>query len=241
MPPMHSARDRVICWLIHLYTALGSVVALLTLHAWLNDNHRLAFVWMIVAVLIDATDGPLARRYRIRVVIPQIDGRKLDDISDYANYTLIPIVLLSLEDWLPQPKLLWAGVPLVASLFTFAHTGAKEKGFFRGFPSYWNIVVFYIAVLWQLSLGMWWHKFGRAVVLATILGLSILSVMPVKFVYPNRAPRFRAFFIWGGLVWLAMLSGLIWQYPHVSSWLVGISLVYPVAYVVLSFYLAAVR
>ena len=206
MLAMHSTRHRVICWFIHLYTALGSVVALLTLHAGLNDNYRLAFVWMIVAVLIDTTDGPLARRYDIRAVVPQIDGRKLDDISDYANYTLIPIVLLSLADWLPQPRLLWAGVPLVASLFTFAHTGAKEKGFFRGFPSYWNIVVFYIAVLL--------HRFGSGVVLATILGLSLLSVMPVKFVYPNRAPRFYAFFIWGGFIWLVTLLGLIWQYPQ---------------------------
>ena len=120
--------------LIHLYTALGSVVALLTLHAGLNENYRLAFVWMIVAVLIDSTDGPLARRYDIRAVVPQIDGRKLDDISDYANYTLVPIVLLSSRaDWLPEPRLLWAGVPLVASLFTFAHTGAKEEGSFAVF------------------------------------------------------------------------------------------------------------
>jgi phosphatidylcholine synthase len=230
---MHSTRDQIICWFIHLYTALGSVVALLTLHAGINENYRLAFAWMIVAVLIDATDGPLARRYDIRAVVPQIDGSKLDDISDYANYTLVPIVLLSRADWLPEPKLLWAGIPLVASLFTFAHTRAKEKGFFRGFPSYWNIVVFYVAVLL--------HRFGSGVVLATILGLSVLSVMPVKFVYPNRAPRFYAFFIWGGLVWLVMLCGLIWQYPYVSNWLVGISLVYPVAYVVLSFYLSAVK
>ncbi len=235
MPPTHSIQDRVICWLTHTYTALGSVVALLTLHAGFQDNYRLAFVWMIVAVLIDATDGPLARRYHIRAVLPQIDGRKLDDIADYANYTLVPIVLLSLGDWLPQPKLLWAGIPLVASLFSFAHTGAKEDatGFFRGFPSYWNIVVFYVAVLF--------HRFGSGFVLATVLGLSLLSVMPVKFVYPNKAPRFYRLFIWGGLVWLLTLCGLVWQYPHVSNWLVGVSLVYPVAYVVLSFYLAAVR
>ena len=103
---------RIICWMIHVYTASGVIVAMLTLDAGLKGNYPLAFLLMALAVLIDATDGPLARRFRIKEVVPQIDGRKLDDIADYANYTFVPLVLLAHSGWLPTPGWLWAGIAL---------------------------------------------------------------------------------------------------------------------------------
>ncbi len=146
---------------------------------------------MIVAVLIDATDGTFARKFRVKDVVPHIDGRKLDDIVDYLNYTFLPLLMVGSADWLPSPTWLWASVPLVASVFAFVHTGAKEEtnGFFLGFPSYWNVFAFYTAV--------WLSGFGQGIVLAIALVLSGLSVLPLRFVYPNRAPRWRALFVGG--------------------------------------------
>ena len=224
---------RILCWLVHLYTASGVVVAMMTLNAGLQGDYPRTFLLMVLAVLIDATDGPLARRFNVKENVPQIDGRKLDDIADYANYTFVPLVLLPHAGWLPEPGWLWAGIALVASLFTFAHCGAKENdaGFFRGFPSYWNIVFFYVAVVIR--------HVGGGVVLAVIMGLSVLSVLPVRFVYPNRAPRWKPAFVYGGYLWMVTLFGLIWQYPNCDGTLLGLSLVYPACYVVASWYLAA--
>ncbi len=64
-----------------------------------------------------------------------------------------------------------------------------------------------------------------------------MTILPVRFVYPNRPPRWKPLFLGGGAVWLACLLAMIWQYPHVSPTLRGISLIYPVVYVVLSVYL----
>lgn len=224
---------RFICWLIHVYTASGVIVAMMTLFAGLQGNYPLAFALMALAVVIDATDGPLARRFDVKSVVPQIDGRKLDDIADYLNYTFVPLVLLAHAKWLPEPGWVWSGIALVASLFTFAHCGAKEDdaGFFRGFPSYWNIVFFYVAVVIR--------HMGSVAVLAVIMGLSLLSVLPVRFVYPNRAPRWKAAFVYGGCLWLLALLALAWQYPECDNRLVGLSLVYPAFYVLASWYLAA--
>ena len=73
---------------VHLYTASGAVCALLTAQAiFENQNHR-AFGWMILAVLIDATDGTLARAVNVRERLPQLDGARLDDIVDYLNERL---------------------------------------------------------------------------------------------------------------------------------------------------------
>jgi phosphatidylcholine synthase len=232
--PVPTRRARLGAYAVHLYTATGLLLGLLTAAAIIDGRYRLAFGWLIVAVLIDATDGFLAHRFHVRETLPHVDGRKIDDIVDYLNYTFLPMLLIWRAGWFPEPGWLWASVPLVASVFAFTHIGAKEddEGFFRGFPSYWNIFAFYTAV--------WLHpSFGPYGVLGVALGLSVLSVLPVRFLYPNRAPRWRGLLLAGGGIWLLVILAMLTQYPdrQVPTWVVGISLIYPTAYAVLSIHL----
>ena len=224
-------RDRLAAYSVHLFTASGAAVGAWMVAAIMRSDYRAALLLMVVAVVIDAVDGTLARRFHVERVCPEIDGRTLDDIVDYLNYTFIPLLLVCHAGWLPEPVWGWAAVPLMCSLFGFAHQGAKEEqaGFFRGFPSYWNVVVLYIAV-WLHKAGPWW-------VLACVLALSLLTVLPVRFVYPNRPPRWILLFLGGSVLWLVTLLAMIWQYPNVSPSLLTVSLIYPLLYVVLSVYL----
>jgi len=229
----YSRRHKLLAYSVHAYTATGLLFGALIAADIMQGNYRRAFIWMIVTVLIDATDGTFARKVRVKEVVPHIDGRKLDDIVDYVNYTFLPLLMIAGANWLPAPGWLWVSVPLVASVFAFVNTGAKEEanGFFLGFPSYWNVFAFYTAV--------WFSEFGRGIVLAIALVLSGLSVLPLRFVYPNRAPRWRMLFIVGGLVWLAIIGVILWYYPQrqVPAALLWISAVYPVLYIVASLYL----
>jgi phosphatidylcholine synthase len=235
--PIYSRRQKLLAYAVHTYTAMGllcgALIAADILQQQKQQNYRWAFIWMIVAVLIDATDGTFARKFRVKDVVPHIDGRKLDDIVDYVNYTFLPLLMIGSAEWLPAPSWLWVSVPLVASVFAFVNTGAKEEsnGFFLGFPSYWNVFAFYTAV--------WFSGFGRGMVLAIALVLSGLSVLPLRFVYPNRAPRWRTLFVVGALVWLATIAVILWYYPQrpIPAALLWISAVYPVLYVVASLYL----
>jgi phosphatidylcholine synthase len=213
---------------VHLLTASGVLLGAGMIAGIANSNYRLAFLLMVVAVTIDAVDGTLARRFQVKRVWPQIDGRTLDDIVDYLNYTFVPLVLLCHAGWLPRPLWGWIAVPLMCSLFGFAHRGAKEEdaGFFRGFPSYWNVVVLYIA-LGVHRAGPWW-------VLAILLGLSLLTLLPVRFIYASRPPRWLPLFAGGGVIWAVLLLIMIWNYPRVSAPLLIASLIYPVLYVLLS-------
>ncbi|MFO0944760.1 MAG: CDP-alcohol phosphatidyltransferase family protein [Planctomycetota bacterium] len=222
---------RALAYSVHLYTASNAVWAFLATVAVFQGDDRWAFFYMTLAVIIDATDGPLARKINIKQVLPHIDGRKLDDIVDYLVYTFVPILLIWHSGWLPEPSLFWIAFPVVASLFTFANTGAKEddEGFFLGFPSYWNIFAFYI--------GLTFRFYGQEVVLALTLALSVLSVMPVRFVYPNKATRWKPFFIGGCVLWLLQLAPMMVLYPEVPLWLLWSSCVYPALYLVLSMYL----
>jgi phosphatidylcholine synthase len=230
---VYSLRQKILAYAVHFYTALGLLCGAVIAADIFKENYRDAFAWMIIAVLIDATDGTFARKFRVKEVVPHIDGRKLDDIVDYLNYTFLPLLMVGRAGWLPEPAWLWVSVPLVASVFAFVNTGAKEEanGFFLGFPSYWNIFAFYTAV--------YFYRWGSGGVLALVLVLSVLSVVPLRFVYPNRAPRWRRFFVLGGLVWLAILLIILWQYPAPASpnALLILSAVYPVFYLAASVYL----
>jgi len=225
--PIH----RVLGYAVHVYTATGAVWAFLTAVAIFQDRYALAFLWMTVAVFVDSTDGVLARWVRIGRSAPRIDGRKLDDIVDYLNYTFLPVVMIWHADWLPQPAWLWTAFPLVASLMAFSNVGAKEddEGFFVGFPSYWNVFAFYTAF------GI--RHAGPHVVLAVMLVLSVASALPIRFVYPSKAPRWRPLFVVGAVLWMIACLAILTTYPAVPPWLGWASFIYPAMYIVLSIYL----
>jgi phosphatidylcholine synthase len=128
-----------------------------------------------------------------------------------------------------RPAGLWVAPAMVASLFGFANAGAKDEagGFFLGFPSYWNIVAIYLGILPPL-VGLWP---GGLIVAA----LTVLTVLPVRFVYPNLAPHpWRKPTLVGALVWLVLLVWILLRYPTPPAWLVWLSLIYPAYYLALS-------
>jgi phosphatidylcholine synthase len=70
------------------------------------------------------------------------------------------------------------------------------------------------------------------------LALAALTVMPVRFVYPNLAPPpWRVPIVAGALVWTVMLVLLLPAYPRPAGALVVVSLAYPLFYVALSAHL----
>lgn len=223
--------QRAKAYFVHLFTACGVVFAFLAAAEVCRPEPRpqWVFLYLAVQVLIDAADGPLARLWHVKVRAPRIDGRTIDDIVDYLTYTFVPLMLVWRMGWVPEPAGLWVAPAMVASLFGFAHTAAKDEGggFFLGFPSYWNIVAIYLGLL-DGAAGPW--PGGLIVAL-----LTVLTVLPVRFVYPNLAPRpWRTPTLIGALLWLILLAVILVQFDDPPAWAVGLSLAYPVYYVVLS-------
>ncbi len=222
---------RAAAWFVHLYTASGVAFALLaTLETCSpSPDPRIVFIWLTVAVLVDATDGPLARRFEVKRVLPHIQGRTIDDIVDFLTFTFIPMLLIARMEWVPRPVLLFVIPPMITSLLGFANTGAKDEsgGFFLGFPSYWNAVALYAGMAAARDL----HGLNAGVLLA----LSVLTVLPIGFIYPNLAPRrWKAAILGGAFVWLAMAAVMLAWYPRPPLWLIALSLIYPAFYTVVS-------
>src|SRR5713226_5077994 len=133
-----------LAWLVHLYTGLGLVcaagMAVLIVRGG-DQSFRLAFLLMMVATAIDATDGWLARKAHVKDVLPGFDGRALDDLIDFQTYASLPLLLVWRAAVLPDDLAWLLLLPLLASAYGFSQVDAKSgDGFFLGFPSYWNIV-----------------------------------------------------------------------------------------------------
>ena len=236
MPSPFSARARAHA--VHLLTASGVVAAFLAVAELFDDapDERVVFAWLVVAVVIDAVDGPLARAWNVKRHAPDIEGRTIDDIVDYLTFTFVPLLLVWRMGWVPfAPGLAGVGwiVPaLLASLLGFAHVGAKDEaaGYFRGFPSYWNIAAFYAGLAFH-GLG----ETGQWVNGVVLIALAALTVSPVRFLYPNLTPRrWKRPVMFGAAVWLAMLLGMLVFYRSVPGWVVAVSLIYPAFYATLS-------
>jgi phosphatidylcholine synthase len=222
---------RVIAWGVHLFTAAGVVCAFMAAIGISvpEPDPRRIFLWLLLAVLIDATDGPLARRAEVARWVPGISGRQIDDIVDYLTFTFLPLLLVWRMEWVAGPGALWISVAMVASLLGFANKKAKEEdtGFFRGFPSYWNVFALYAGILER------W--FGPVPGTLLLIALAGMTVMPIRFLYPNLAPRpWRRSLLLGAGAWALLLVAMLPFYPVVPVWLVGLSLVYPAFYMALS-------
>lgn len=221
-----TAMPKVFAWLVHFYTALGLVCAAgitVLIARGGDDSFRLAFLLMMVATAIDATDGWLARKAHVKDVLPQFDGAALDNLIDFQTYTTLPLFLLWRADLLPGAFASLLLLPLLASAYGFSQVNAKtDDGFFLGFPSYWNIVAFYLYVF---HAPIW-------VSVALIVTLSVLTFVPTPYLYATRGGPFARLINVGAVIWFVLL-GLILFGPAQHT-LAVVSLIYPLTYMALS-------
>src|SRR5438132_1181811 len=108
--------QRFLGWCVHGYTALGLVAAGLIAVLLVQggpEAFRWSFLLMVAATVVDATDGTLARRIRIKEAVPSFDGRRLDDIIDFLTYTFLPLLLIWRAGILPAGYEPWLFLPLV--------------------------------------------------------------------------------------------------------------------------------
>ena len=221
-------RDRWLAWSAHAYTALGLICAAAIFGLVVeggDEAFRFAFALMLVATLIDATDGWIARRARVGEVLPGFDGRRLDDLIDFQTYTCLPLALLWRAGLFPGAMAAWLLVPLGASAYGFCQVEAKtDDHYFLGFPSYWNIVAFYLYLL----------KLPASWALALVLVLAVLTFVPTRYLYTTSAGRWSLLTNALSAVWLVSLLAILWSWGDAPRWLVLGSLAFPVYYMAAS-------
>lgn len=218
-----------LAWCVHFYTALGLVCAAgmaVLIVRGTEESYRQAFALMFLATFIDASDGTLARLVRVKEVLPGFDGRRLDDLVDFLTYVALPLFLIWRAELLPEGQQEWLVLPLLASGYGFSQVSAKtDDGYFLGFPSYWNLVAFYLYAL----------RFPPWVALGVVVVLSLLTFVPLKYLYPTQPGLLNRLTLILGVAWSVVLGLALWQLGEaLGVWLAWGSMLYVGYYFVVS-------
>ncbi|MDO4612749.1 MAG: CDP-alcohol phosphatidyltransferase family protein [Actinomycetaceae bacterium] len=214
-------------WAVHALTLSGLLWVLLAARSLHAGDYKLMWLWLGVALITDALDGPLARKAQVTKVVPWFSGVMMDNVVDYMTWTFVPSIFMAQALELgPQPLPIVAAVcAMVSSMFCYANTNMKSSDwYFVGFPAAWNIIAI---ILWFLGLPglLNW---------AVIVAFSILAVVPWKWVHPFRVKHLRRANAAAAIVWVVTTAAWIVTYPSApfliwmpwlvsGLWILGVS------------------
>jgi len=201
-------------WAVHLFTASGLLAAFMALVAIDNGAWAESWYWLLLCLFIDGVDGTFARMANVKEVLPQMEGKYIDYVIDFATYAIIPVFFFYKVELTSSVLMPWSiSIMLLTSAIYYGKsdmTGGSDKGkYFIGFPVLWNVVVFLLFFI--LHLDATWN-------FILVVGFGMLHFVPLKFAYPSRARRF----FWPHIIasCLVLVAGFIvlYYYPDTPDW-----------------------
>ncbi len=201
---------------VHILTASGSFLAFLGVVAAAEQRFVDMFWWLGLALAVDGIDGPIARKVRVKEVLPNWSGDMLDNVIDYVTYVLLPAFALYQSHLMGQTlSFAAAGLMVVSSAIYYADTGTKTaENFFSGFPIAWNMVVFTFFVV----------RPGEMVAFGFVVFSVILTFLPVDFIHPVRVKRLRPLNLFVFAIWSIFSVISLLQHFESPNWIVwGVS------------------
>jgi phosphatidylcholine synthase len=178
-----SPATRATAFSVHIFTAMGAGVALLALLEAVREHWAAMFGWLGVALVIDALDGPIARRLDVVRVQPNWSGEVLDLVVDFVTYVFVPGYAITASGLLlpVAAPLLGAGVVVSGALYFADRRMKAADNHFRGFPALWNAAAFYLFLL----------HLSPALSSLAVAALIVLTFVPVHVLHPVRVVRWR--------------------------------------------------
>src|SRR4030081_2247900 len=175
---------RAAAFSVHVFTALGAGIALMALLEAVREHWAAMFAWLGVALVIDALDGPIARRLDVARLQPNWSGDVLDLVVDFVTYVFVPAYAITASGLLLPlaAPLLGAGIAVSGALYFADRRMKAADNHFRGFPGLWNVAAFYLFLL---------HPPPAISSLAVAI-LIVLTFVPLHVLHPVRVVRLRA-------------------------------------------------
>jgi phosphatidylcholine synthase len=181
--PTASRRMRAAAFSVHVFTALGAGIALIALLEAVREHWAAMFGWLGIALVIDAVDGPIARRLDVARVQPNWSGDVLDLVVDFVTYVFVPAYTITASGLLPPlaAPLLGIGIIVSGALYFADRRMKAADNHFRGFPALWNAAAFYLFLL----------RPGPVLASLAVGLLIVLTFVPFHVLHPVRVVRLR--------------------------------------------------
>jgi phosphatidylcholine synthase len=192
----NSRTARAAAFSVHIFTAMGAGIALIALLEAVREHWAAMFAWLGAALVIDALDGPIARRLDVVRVQPDWSGEVLDLVVDFVTYVFVPAYAVTASGMLLPlaAPLLGAGIVVSGALYFADRRMKTADNHFRGFPALWNAAAFYLFLL-QLS---------PALSSLLVAVLIVLTFVPFNVIHPVRVERLRGLTLSLIGVWAAL-------------------------------------
>jgi phosphatidylcholine synthase len=205
--------DHVRAFAVHVLTAAGAALALVGLLAAVRGAWDVMFLCLGIALIVDGIDGSIARALKVAERLPRWSGEVLDLVVDFVTYVFVPAYAIAagglLPPWLGAP----AGIVIVmtgAIYFADRHMKTADN-YFRGFPTLWNVVAFYLFVL----------KPPPWLVAGLVALLAVGTFMPFKFLHPFRVARLRAVSMAAVVLWSLLAAYALVRSLEPGPWVAG--------------------
>ncbi len=209
--PTFPAKTRLRAFGVHIFTALGGAIALIAMLEAVREHWAAMFGWLGLALIIDALDGPLARRLNVGEVLPNWSGDTLDLVVDFLTYVFVPAYAITASGLLvPLTAPLLGGAIVISGALYFSDRRMKtDDNHFRGFPALWNGAAFYLFLL----------KPPAAVGSIVLAILVALTFVPFHVMHPLRTTRFRKLNIALIAIWAILAMIAVAANFEVSPWI----------------------
>jgi phosphatidylcholine synthase len=196
-PALASPRARAAAFSVHILTALGAGLALLAQLEAVREHWASMFALLGIALVIDALDGPIARRLDVIRVQPNWSGEVLDLVVDFVTYVFVPAYAITASSLLLPlaAPLLGIGIVVSSALYFADRRMKSEDNHFRGFPALWNAAAFYLFLL-HLSPGT------SSLIVAVLI---VLTFVPFHVLHPVRVVRLRGLTMSLIVVWAILV------------------------------------
>src|SRR5436305_8062176 len=206
-----SGTARAAAFSVHIFTAMGAAIALIALLEAVREHWAAMFAWLGVALVVDALDGPIARRLDVMRLQPDWSGEVLDLVVDFVTYVFVPAYAITASGLLLPlaAPLLGAGIVVSGALYFADRRMKAADNHFRGFPALWNAAAFYLFLL----------HLPPALSSLLVAVLIALTFVPVNVIHPVRVLRLR---------WLTLFLIGVWAVLAVVPLLYDLQVAMPV-------------
>ena len=198
---------------MHVFTASGAALGLLAMVAAVQAQWTLMFVLLGIALVVDGVDGSIARKLKVGERLPRWSGDTLDLVVDFITYVFVPAYAIATAGLMPGYLAIPAAILIVvtSALYFADRTMKTDDNFFRGFPAIWNAAAFY---LFLIRPNPW-------ISAAAILGLSVLTFVPIRFLHPFRVTRWRLLTVALLVAWSVLAAVAIYRDMMPGPWIVA--------------------